>query len=98
MNTFYMCDDCPVCFEVISYSRNQSCGHIICTDCINNMMKHRTSRRALPCPLCRAPIGYTGCNDNEDIERLTQIIIVYRILTFYVIVILFLDMIFYSIT
>lgn len=41
-------DECCVCYE----NTNQSieCGHIICDDCIKNIMEHSKS---LKCPMCR---------------------------------------------
>lgn len=50
---------CPVCFEVLYQNQKLSCSHIICIECINNMMKFRINQKALPCPLCRAPMNST---------------------------------------
>ena len=41
-------DECCVCF--INTQKAIACGHIICDDCISEIMKHS---KTLNCPLCR---------------------------------------------
>lgn len=43
---------CPVCENIASYPMKPSCGHIICSRCMNKMLRKKMFR----CPLCRIDI------------------------------------------
>ena len=47
---------CSICLDNFKNPITQPCGHTFCTDCFNELIKHRTSNAAIKCPLCRQNI------------------------------------------
>jgi len=60
----YDTSDCPVCMDSITANNIMSigCGHMVCADCMSNMIKKNTND-TLCCPLCREEITNYNIND-----------------------------------
>ena len=60
---------CPICNSDFNHPLCLDCGHVICSDCLNNLLTKK-------CPICNTiinseqhPVVY--CLDNPNIERIT---------------------------
>lgn len=49
-------EECPVCYNN-THTRLKSCKHIICRDCIINIMNHSICVDHIKCPICRQAHG-----------------------------------------
>jgi len=47
---------CSICLDNFKNPITQPCGHTFCTDCFDELIKHRSSNAAIKCPLCRQNI------------------------------------------
>ena len=47
---------CSICLDNFKNPLTQPCGHTFCTDCFDELIKHRSSNAAIKCPLCRQNI------------------------------------------
>ena len=41
---------CPICLDTIKQNSVTKCGHIVCQDCISNILKQKST---INCPICR---------------------------------------------
>ena len=68
--------ECPVCFDYKQLNQlffrpdegkykdtNIPCGHYVCEECINGIMKKKEIVKCL-CPICRRPFTHYGCSDD----------------------------------